>query len=89
MLIATRTVEEIELVAVIACPLSGVVQAKSPLRPDTGYDHPSRNVETAGAAIIPILIKADSRDSQERSNLNRCCKQEVCDGFSGFFTDRL
>lgn len=43
----------------------------------------------AGDHLIPILIEADSRDSQKRSNLNRCCKLEVCDGFSGFFADRL
>ncbi|MDP2734166.1 MAG: hypothetical protein Q8O63_13845, partial [Hoeflea sp.] len=39
--------------------------------------------------LIPILIELDSLDSQKRSNLNRWCKREVCDGFSGFFTDRL
>lgn len=39
--------------------------------------------------LIPIVTEADSRDSQKPANLNRWRKQEVCDGFSNFFTVRF
>ncbi|PZM08251.1 hypothetical protein [Rhizobium tubonense] len=42
-------------------------------------------IEADGYQLIPTLIEIDSRDSQKRANLNRWRKQEVCDGFGGFF----